>query len=115
MLAQAARAQKSGEGIVFLGWEPHPMNANLEMIYLTGGDDWSSGRTSAARRSHQRPQGLRRRSARTSASSCRTSCSRLDMENEIMGAILDDGEDPDDAAAAWLRPTRTRSTPGSPA
>ena len=26
----------------------------------------------------------------------------LDMENEIMGAILDDGEDPADAAAAWL-------------
>jgi glycine betaine/proline transport system substrate-binding protein len=26
----------------------------------------------------------------------------LAMENEIMGAILDDGEDPGDAAAAWL-------------
>ena len=40
MLAQAARAEKSGEGIVFLGWEPHPMNKNLEMTYLTGGDDF---------------------------------------------------------------------------
>ena len=26
----------------------------------------------------------------------------LAMENEIMGAILDDGQDPEDAAAAWL-------------
>jgi len=24
------------------------------------------------------------------------------MENEIMGAILDDGADPDDAATAWM-------------
>jgi glycine betaine/proline transport system substrate-binding protein len=24
------------------------------------------------------------------------------MENEIMGAILNDGEDPEDAATAWL-------------
>ncbi|MEM6422868.1 MAG: glycine betaine ABC transporter substrate-binding protein, partial [Pseudomonadota bacterium] len=26
----------------------------------------------------------------------------LAMENEIMGAILDDGEDPEDAARVWL-------------
>ena len=26
----------------------------------------------------------------------------LEMENEIMGAILDDGADPDEAAADWL-------------
>jgi glycine betaine/proline transport system substrate-binding protein len=25
------------------------------------------------------------------------------MENEIMGAILNDGEDPEKAAAAWLK------------
>ena len=27
----------------------------------------------------------------------------LAMENEIMGAILNDGEDPEKAAAAWLK------------
>ena len=32
MLAEAKRAERSGEGIVFLGWEPQPMNANLEMV-----------------------------------------------------------------------------------
>ena len=26
----------------------------------------------------------------------------LAMENQIMGAILDDGQDPEDAARAWL-------------
>ena len=29
MLAQVARANRKGEWIVFLGWEPHPMNANF--------------------------------------------------------------------------------------
>ena len=29
MLAQAKRAEQSGKGIVFLGWEPHPMNTNI--------------------------------------------------------------------------------------
>ena len=27
----------------------------------------------------------------------------LEMENEIMAAILDEGDDPQDAAAEWLR------------
>ena len=36
MLAQVARATRSEEPIVFLGWEPHPMNANFELAYLVG-------------------------------------------------------------------------------
>ncbi|MGB0969209.1 MAG: choline ABC transporter substrate-binding protein, partial [Halocynthiibacter sp.] len=40
MLAQVARLSKKDEPIVFLGWEPHPMNANFDMGYLTGGDDF---------------------------------------------------------------------------
>ncbi|MGI9502861.1 MAG: glycine betaine ABC transporter substrate-binding protein, partial [Geminicoccaceae bacterium] len=39
MLAQVARAEQRSEPIVFLGWEPHPMNANFELTYLSGGDD----------------------------------------------------------------------------
>ncbi|MBG21726.1 MAG: glycine/betaine ABC transporter substrate-binding protein, partial [Rhizobiales bacterium] len=39
MLAQVARAEKSDEPVVFLGWEPHPMNANFKLTYLSGGDD----------------------------------------------------------------------------
>ena len=39
MLAQVARATRSEEPIVFLGWEPHPMNANFDLTYLSGGDD----------------------------------------------------------------------------
>ncbi|HEX6011063.1 MAG TPA: choline ABC transporter substrate-binding protein, partial [Geminicoccaceae bacterium] len=39
MLAQVERASRDEEPIVFLGWEPHPMNANFELAYLTGGDE----------------------------------------------------------------------------
>ena len=39
----------------------------------------------------------------------------LPMENEIMGAILDDGKEPDDAAEDWLKANPDASTPGSPA
>ena len=52
---------------------------------------------------HQRAQGLRSRSARTSGKFLQNLVFSLDMENAIMGAILDDGEDPADAAAAWLK------------
>ena len=38
MLAQVRRAVGSGEWIVFLGWQPHPMNVNMQMTYLAGGD-----------------------------------------------------------------------------
>jgi glycine betaine/proline transport system substrate-binding protein len=38
MLAQVRRAVGNKEWIVFLGWQPHPMNINMEMNYLSGGD-----------------------------------------------------------------------------
>jgi glycine betaine/proline transport system substrate-binding protein len=101
MLAQAARAEKSGEGIVFLGWEPHPMNKNLEMVYLTGGDDFFGPNLGGATVYTNVRKGL--------ATDCpnlgkllQNLTFTLDLENEVMGAILDDGEDPDDAATAWL-------------
>jgi glycine betaine/proline transport system substrate-binding protein len=34
MLSQVRRAVRKKEWIIFLGWEPHPMNANFEMAYL---------------------------------------------------------------------------------
>jgi glycine betaine/proline transport system substrate-binding protein len=39
MLAQVERATRREEPIVFLGWEPHPMNNKYEMRYLEGGDE----------------------------------------------------------------------------
>ena len=39
MLIEAQRASKDQKAIVFLGWEPHPMNVQMKMSYLSGGDD----------------------------------------------------------------------------
>src|SRR5262249_6517577 len=38
MLAEVERAVRAHQPIVFLGWEPHPMNNQFKMKYLTGGD-----------------------------------------------------------------------------
>lgn len=38
MLAQVGRATARNEWIVFLGWQPHPMNLTYQMSYLSGGD-----------------------------------------------------------------------------
>jgi glycine betaine/proline transport system substrate-binding protein len=39
MLVEAQRAIRAQKAIVFLGWEPHPMNVQMKMSYLQGGDD----------------------------------------------------------------------------
>lgn len=39
MLIATQRAIKNQKAIVFLGWEPHPMNVQMKMKYLQGGDD----------------------------------------------------------------------------
>ncbi|QUD88683.1 choline ABC transporter permease subunit [Phenylobacterium montanum] len=38
MLSQVERAVRDKQPIVFLAWEPHPMNQRFDLRYLTGGD-----------------------------------------------------------------------------
>ena len=102
MLAQVARFNRRGNPIVFLGWEPHPMNANFEMSYLTGGDDYFGPNLGGATVYTNTRAGY--------VAECPNIGSLLQnlefslaMENEIMGAILNDGEEPVAAATAWLR------------
>lgn len=101
MLAQVARADRKGEPVVFLGWEPHPMNANFDMGYLTGGDDWFGPNLGGATVFTNTRAGYVSECANVGKLLSNLEFS-LAMENEIMGAILNDGTDPDDAAKAWL-------------
>jgi glycine betaine/proline transport system substrate-binding protein len=39
MLVEVNRAIREKQWIVFLGWEPHPMNVQMKIDYLAGGDD----------------------------------------------------------------------------
>ncbi len=40
MVSQVSRSVRRDQWIVYLGWAPHPMNSNVEMEYLAGGDDF---------------------------------------------------------------------------
>jgi glycine betaine/proline transport system substrate-binding protein len=102
MLAQAKRAVDRKEDVVFLGWEPHPMNANIDMAYLSGGDDVFGPDYGGATVYTNVRKGY--------AGECpnvgkllNNLVFSLEMENEIMGAILDDGMESQAAATAWLK------------
>ena len=102
MLAQVARADRKKDWVVFLGWEPHPMNANFEMTYLSGGDEFFGPNFGGAEVFTNVRKGY--------ASECPNVGALLNnlkftlaMENEIMGAILDDSKEPNKAAAEWLK------------
>lgn len=101
MLAQVARATRSGDPIVFLGWEPHPMNANFDLTYLTGGDDWFGPDLGGATVYTNVRAGLMDECPNL-ATFLENLRFTLAMENEIMGGILDDGMQPDAAATAWM-------------
>jgi glycine betaine/proline transport system substrate-binding protein len=102
MLAQVARATRGKDPIVFLGWEPHPMNANFDLAYLSGGDDWFGPNYGGATVYTNVRAGLLEECPNV-GQLLKNQHFTLKMENEIMGAILDDGEDPEDAASAWLK------------
>lgn len=102
MLAQAARLDKAGKPIVFLGWEPHPMNANFDLTYLTGGDDFFGPDLGGATVYTNVRAGYTEECKNVGMLLNNLEFS-LAMENEIMGAILNDGEDADKAATAWLK------------
>lgn len=101
MLAQVGRLTKKEEPIVFLGWEPHPMNANYKLTYLTGGDDYFGPNLGGATVFTNTRAGYANECKNVGAL-LKNQTFSLAMENEIMGAILNDGEEPNKAAAAWL-------------
>ncbi len=101
MLAEVARADNEGKAVIFLGWEPHPMNANFKMTYLTGGDDFFGPNLGGATVATNTRAGYVAECPNTGKLLSNLSFS-LAMENEIMGAILNDGTDPRDAAKTWL-------------
>ena len=102
MLAQVTRAERSNDPVVFLGWEPHPMNANHDMTYLSGGDDWFGPNYGGATVYTNVRAGYLEECANVGQLLNNLEFT-LAMENEIMGAILNEDEDPQEAATAWLK------------
>ncbi|WP_318421654.1 choline ABC transporter substrate-binding protein [Photobacterium leiognathi] len=101
MVSQVARAVRRDQWIVYLGWAPHPMNSNVEMEYLAGGDDFFGPNYGGA-------------NVYTNVrSNYLTECPNvgqllknlsfsLEMENSLMEAILNQKVQPEKAARQWL-------------
>ena len=102
MLSQVERAEKRHEPIVFLGWEPHPMNTKFKMDFLSGGDDVFGPDFGGATVLTNVRAGLRKDCPNLGRFLEQLKFS-LPMENAVMGAILFDGQDPDKAAVDWLK------------
>jgi glycine betaine/proline transport system substrate-binding protein len=102
MLAQVAKSVPKKEDIVFLGWEPHPMNKNFEMAYLSGGDDVFGPNFGGATVHTNVRKGYVGEcpNAGKFVSNLKFS---LQMENEIMNGILTDGKEAKAAATEWLK------------
>lgn len=98
MLSQAVNLDAAGSPVVFLGWAPHPMNSAMELTYLTGGEEWFGAEGSVFTNTRA---GYVTECPNT-GKFLQNLVFSMDMENQIMGAILNDGEDPADAAKAWL-------------
>ena len=118
MLAQVKRAQSRGEMIVFLGWEPHPMNANFNLTYLEGGDDYFGPNLGGATVYTNTTAGFTSKCPNIGRFLKNLKFS-LQMENEIMGDILDKNMTPETAAktalmkddavlSAWLAGVKTK-------
>ncbi|WP_305462158.1 choline ABC transporter substrate-binding protein [Photobacterium leiognathi] len=101
MVSQVSRAVRLDQWIVYLGWAPHPMNSNVEMEYLAGGDDFFGPNYGGA-------------NVYTNVrSNYLTECPNvgqllknlsfsLEMENSLMEAILNQKVQPEKAARQWL-------------
>jgi glycine betaine/proline transport system substrate-binding protein len=102
MILQVKRADHLDKWAVFLGWEPHPMNNQLNMRYLSGGDDYFGPNLGGATVYTAVRRGF--------ASECpnlgrllKNIRFSLQMENDLMEAILNQNTNPRREAKAWLK------------
>ncbi len=101
MLTQVQKAIQAKQWIVFLGWAPHPMNTNFEITYLSGGDETFGPNYGEASVHTVVRRGFAKAHPNVTRF-LRNLVFTLEMENEMMGLILDDGRQPSAAAKYWL-------------
>ena len=99
MLAEVSRAVKKHKFVAFLGWTPHPMNVQLKMRYLKGGEkyfgDTGSVHTLTRKGYAQACPNVGKLLSNLSFT--------LDMENSIMAEVLNNKVSNTEAAKAWLK------------
>jgi glycine betaine/proline transport system substrate-binding protein len=110
MLAQVERATKAKEPVVFLAWEPHPMNMRFDLQYLSGGDAVFGANYGGAIIYTVTRKGYAAQCPNV-ARFLRNLKFTVRGEGEVMDAILTRHETPSAAAANWLRnnPARVKA------
>ena len=106
MLAQVQRSERRNQWVVFLGWEPHPMNSRFKMHYLEGGDDVFGPNLGGAT--------IYTNVRKDYVAQCpnvgkllNNLVFTLEMENALMNAVLNDKTKPAAAAKAWIKANPT--------
>jgi glycine betaine/proline transport system substrate-binding protein len=109
-LAQVERAVRNKQPIVFLAWEPHPMNMRFDLKYLNGGDAVFGPNYGGATIYTVSRKGYSAECPNVGRLLANVKFT-LRGESEMMAGILDRHEQPDIAAAEWLKanPTVTKA------
>jgi glycine betaine/proline transport system substrate-binding protein len=102
MLSQVQRAERRKNWVVFLGWEPHPMNSRFKMKYLEGGDDVFGPNLGGATIYTNVRKGYLQECANVGKLLSNLKFS-LQMENALMDAVLNGNKKPEQAATTWLK------------
>lgn len=102
MLSELKSKTRDEGWMVFLGWEPHPMNTNFDMAYLEGADDYFGPNLGGATVHTNTRSGYVEECGNVGALLKNLKFS-LEMENQIMAAIMDEGDKPREAARSWLQ------------
>jgi glycine betaine/proline transport system substrate-binding protein len=101
MLAQVDRAGRQKNWIVFVGWEPHPMNTKYKMTYLSGGEKTFGANYGASEVFTVARKGFTEDCPNLARLLGQTVFT-VAMENEVMAGI-EAGKQPEQAALAWLK------------
>ncbi|MDY7116971.1 choline ABC transporter substrate-binding protein [Halomonas sp. SSL-5] len=102
MLSELGARVPDETWMVFLGWEPHPMNTNFDMAYLEGAGDYFGPDLGGATVYTNTRSGFVEECGNVGTLLSNLEFT-LEMENQLMGEIMDEGEDPRDAARAYLQ------------
>ncbi|WP_432754819.1 choline ABC transporter substrate-binding protein [Pseudomonas sp. WMBT8] len=99
MLAEVSRAVKRERFVTFLGWTPHPMNVQLKMRYLKGGEKYFGDTGNVYT--------LTRKGYAQACPNVARLLTNLtftqDMENSIMAEVVNNKVSNADAAKAWIK------------
>ncbi|WP_332405477.1 choline ABC transporter substrate-binding protein [Vibrio metschnikovii] len=102
MLSQVQRSVRRQQWVAFLGWEPHPMNTMVDMVYLSGGDDYFGPNYGGAS-VHTNVRQNYLNECENVGNFLTNLVFSLESENELMDAILNQNQSPEQAAQQWLQ------------